>query len=129
MEVSMVTLRNGMLALALLASVAGGARASTGPVQVYGNWARGELSAAHNGGGSQYIGCWVNSDLVGPPLVYCEAADGAGSFNFCFTQNASMAAVIHSIQSTSEIVFGWATDHSCLWLTVGSSSQAPGRRP
>ena len=122
----MVTLRKGFLALALVCGAGGSAFA--GPVQVFGNWARGDLGAAHNMSGSQYIGCWSNSDASGPPLVYCEANDGAGSFNFCFTQNASMASVLQSIQSTSELVFGWTTDHACQWLTIASYSQSPGRK-
>jgi hypothetical protein len=125
----MVTLRTGTLALGLVCAIGAPARAAAGPVQVYGNWARGELGAAHNAGGSHYIGCWSNSDAAGPPLVYCEANDGAGNFNFCYTQNTAMASVLQSIQSTSELTFAWGADHACLWLTVAHFSQAPGRRP
>jgi hypothetical protein len=124
----MVTLRKGSLALALVCGLAGGALAAGGPVQVFGNWARGDLGAAHNAGGGQYVGCWTNSDAVGPPLLYCEANDGAGNFNFCFTQNTNLVSVYQSIQSSSDIQFGWATDHTCLWLTVSSNSQSPGRK-
>lgn len=124
----MVTLRNGMLALALVCALAGGARAGSGPVQVFGNWARGDLGAAHNAGGAQYIGCWSNSDPAGPPLLYCEANDGAGNFNFCYSQNTNLVTVAQSITSTADLQFGWATDHSCLWLNVANFSQAPGRK-
>jgi hypothetical protein len=125
----MVTLRNGSFALALVCGLAGGARAGAGPVQVFGNWARGDLGAAHNAGGSHYIGCWANSDPAGPPLLYCEANDGAGSFNFCYTQNSNLVNVFQSIQASSDIQFGWAPDHTCMWITVSSYSQSPGRRP
>jgi hypothetical protein len=126
----MVTLRNGMLALAFVCALAGGASAGsgTGAVQVFGNWARGDLAAAHNAGGAQYIGCWSNSDPQGPPLLYCEANDGAGNFNFCYSQNTNLVTVAQSITSTADIQFGWATDHSCQWLNVGNYSHAPGRR-
>jgi hypothetical protein len=125
----MVTLRKGALALVVAGGLAGSALAGTGPVQVFGNWARGDLAASHNAGGAQYIGCWSNSDPAGPPLLYCEANDGAGSFNFCFSQNTNLASVLQSIHASSDIQFGWGTDHTCLWLTVGSYSQSPGRRP
>jgi hypothetical protein len=117
-----------MLALALLCGLAGGARAEKGAVQVFGNWARGDMAAAHNSGGAQYVGCWTNSDPSGPPLLYCEANDGAGNFNFCFTQNTNLVAVFQSITSSSDLQFGWASDHTCVWLTVGSYSHSPGRR-
>jgi hypothetical protein len=128
----MVTLRKGTLALAaalgLLGGLAGSSLAGTGPVQVFGNWARGDLGAAHNAGGGQYIGCWANSDPAGPPLLYCEVNDGAGNFNFCFTQNSNLMSVLQTIQSTSDLQFGWGPDHTCLWLTIGHYSQSPGRR-
>ena len=126
----MVSLRNGMLALALVCALAGGALAGSGagPVLVFGNWARGDLGAAHNSGGAAYIGCWSNSDPSGPPLLYCEANDGAGNFNFCYSQNTNLLTVAQSISSTADLQFGWATDHACLWLTVGNYSQSPGRR-
>jgi hypothetical protein len=117
-----------MLALALVLGVAGSALAGAGGVQVFGNWARGDLAAAHNSGGAQYVGCWSNSDAAGPPLLYCEANDGAGNFNFCYTQNTNLVTASHSITSSSDIQFGWATDHSCLWLTVGNYSHSPGRK-
>jgi hypothetical protein len=124
----MLTLRQGMLALALVCALAGGALAGSGPVQVYGNWAHGDLGAAHNAGGGAYIGCWSNSDPAGPPLYYCEANDGAGSFNFCYTQNTNLASALQSMTSTSDLQFGWATDHTCVWLTVGNHSHSPGRK-
>jgi hypothetical protein len=122
----MVKLRNGVLALALVCGLAGTAFA--GAVQVFGNWARGDMGTAHNTAGSQYIGCWVNTDTVGPPLLYCEANDGAGNVNFCYTTNANMVNVAQTIQTVSDIEFGWDVNHACTWYTVNNFSQPPGRR-
>jgi hypothetical protein len=122
----MVMLRKVTLALALVCGLAGTAFA--GPVQVFGNWARGDMGTAHNTSGSQYIGCWSNSDVVGPALLYCEANDGAGNFNFCYTQNVNMMSVLQSMQTTSDIEFSWDGSHACTWLTISNYSQPPGRR-
>jgi hypothetical protein len=123
----MVKLGCGLLVAGLVFGLAGTALA--GPVQVYGNWARGEMGSAHNAGGAQYIGCWINSDSSGPPLLYCEANDGAGAMNFCYSTNPSMLQVASTIQSSSELSFGWDALHACSWYTVSNFSQAPGRRP
>jgi hypothetical protein len=124
----MVTLRKVGLALGLVCGLAVAARAGSSPVQVFGNWARGEMGTAHNTGGAHYIGCWTSSDASGPPLVYCEANDGVGNFNFCYTQNTNMASALQSIHSASEVEFAWGGDHACLWLTVSNFSLAPGRK-
>jgi hypothetical protein len=126
----MVKLRKAALALGLVCGLAGTALAASSAVQVFGNWARGDLGAAHNSAGAQYVGCWVNSDPVGPPLLYCEANDGTGNVNFCYTSNANMVSVAATIQSSSEISFGWDTaTHACAWFTVNNFSQSPGRKP
>jgi hypothetical protein len=104
-----------------------GTAIAAGPVQVFGNWARGDLGNAHNTSGSQYVGCWVNSDTAGPPLAYCEANDGAGSMNFCFTYNTNLVTIANTMQSSSEIQFGWDTSHFCTWLTILNFSQPPAR--
>jgi len=110
-------------------ALVGSAFAGAGPVQVFGNWARGDMGSAHNATGFQYIGCWLNSDGAGPPLLYCEANDGAGAFNFCFSQSPPLVSVAQSAQSSSELEFAWDAGHNCQWLTVSNYSQAPGRRP
>jgi hypothetical protein len=122
----MVMLRNGILALALVCGLGGTAKA--GPVQVFGNWARGDMGMAHNTSGSQYIGCWMSSDAVGPPLLYCEANDGAGNFNFCYTQNVNMMSVLQSVQSSADVEFSWDSTHACVWLTVSNYSLSPGKK-
>jgi hypothetical protein len=119
----MVKLRKGVLAVGLVVGLAGVALAGPGAVQVYGNWARGDLAAAH-GAGAQYIGCWVNSDPVGPPLLYCEANDGAGNVNFCYSSNAHLVQVGATINTSSDVAFGWEVNHACNWLTVNNSSAA-----
>jgi hypothetical protein len=123
----MVKLRKGVLAAAVVCGLAGTAVA--GSVQVFGNWARGDMGTAHNASGAQYIGCWVNSDPVGPPLLYCEANDGVGNVNFCYSTNAHMIQVASAMQSTSDISFGWEATHACSWFTVNNFSQTPGRKP
>jgi hypothetical protein len=122
----MSKLRKGILALVVTCGLAGTAMA-TGGVQVFGNWARGDMGNAHNTAGSQYIGCWVNSDTAGPPLAYCEANDGAGAMNFCYTYNVSLVSITNSMQLSSEIQFGWDTSHYCTWLTIINFSQPPAR--
>ncbi|HVZ75257.1 MAG TPA: hypothetical protein VHJ20_22925 [Polyangia bacterium] len=104
-----------------------GTAIAAGPVQVFGNWARGDMGNAHNTGGTQYIGCWVNSDPSGAPLAYCEANDGGGSMNFCYTSNGNLVSLMSSMQASSEIQFGWDTSHACTWLTILNFSQPPGR--
>jgi hypothetical protein len=124
----MVTLRKGSLGLALVCGLVGTALAGpvqSGPVQVFGNWARGDMGVARTTPGSHSIGCWANSDARGPALVYCEAIDGAGNFNFCYTQNPNLASVLAGIDASSEIEFGWGADHACAWLTVGNYSRRP----
>jgi hypothetical protein len=125
-EVSMAKLRTGILAMALVCGLGGAALA--GPVQVFGSWARGDMGNAHNVTGSQYIGCWVNSDTVGPPLAYCEANDGAGSMNFCYTYNTNLVSLMSTMQTSSEIQFGWDGTHTCTWATIINFSQPPGRK-
>jgi hypothetical protein len=123
----MVKLRKGVLVVGLLLGLAGTALA--GPVQVYGNWARGDMSTAHNSSGAQYIGCWINSDPLGPPLLYCEANDGTGNVNFCYSSNTNLVHVGSTIQSTSDVAFGWEPSHACSWLTINNFSLSPGRKP
>jgi hypothetical protein len=126
----MVTLRrsliSGLMLVVVLCALAGSAVA--GPVQVFGNWARGDMGTAHNAGTSQYIGCWVNTDTVGPPLLYCEANDGLGSVNFCYTTNANMLNTMQTVQLSSDIEFGWDGSHGCTWITISNFSQPPGRK-
>jgi hypothetical protein len=123
----MVTLRKAIGAAALVCGLAGTALA--GPVQVFGTWARGDLGAAHNASSAAYVGCWVSTDSTGPALAYCEANDGVGNFNFCYTQNPHLLNTISSMTSSSELVFGWDASHVCVWLTVAQFSQSPGRKP
>ena len=122
----MSKLQRGILALVVTCGLAGTAMA-VGPVQVFGNWAKGDMGNAHNTAGSQYIGCWVNSDTVGPPLAYCEANDGAGAMNFCYTYNVNLVSITHTMQLSSEIQFGWDTSHYCTWITILNFSQPPAR--
>lgn len=121
----MVKLRKSILALGLVCGLGGTAFA--GPVQVFSNWAQGNMGDAHNTAGSQYIGCWLNSDTVGPALLYCEANDGAGNVNYCYTQNANITNVAHSMQLSSNISFAWDTNHGCTWVTITNYSQPPAR--
>jgi hypothetical protein len=127
MEVFMAKLRNGILVV-LLACGLGGTAFATGGVNVYGTWAKGDMGLAHNTAGTHYIGCWTNTDTVGPPLLYCEANDGAGNMNFCYTQNVNMVIIAQTIQSVSELQFGWDGSHGCTWFTVNNTSGPPGRK-
>ena len=87
-----------------------------------------QTTGAHSAGGSQYIGCWVNSDTVGPPLLYCEANDGGGSVNFCYSSNTNLLHTAQTIQSSSELQFGWDASHACSWLTVSNFSAPAGHK-
>jgi hypothetical protein len=123
----MAKLRKAILAVLLACGLAGTAYA-TGGVVVFGTWAKGDLGTAHNTAGSHYIGCWTNTDAIGPPLLYCEANDGLGNMNFCYTQNLHMVNVAQTIQTVSEIQFGWDTLHGCTWITINNTSGPPGRK-
>jgi hypothetical protein len=123
----MAKLRNGILVVLVAFGLAGTAYA-TGGVQVFGTWARGDMGTAHNATGSHYIGCWTSTDTVGPPLLYCEANDGAGAMNFCYTTNTNMLDVAQTIQTVSEIQFGWDVSHGCTWITIINNSGPPGRK-
>jgi hypothetical protein len=120
------TLRKTVLALIFVCGLAGTAFA-TGPVQVFSNWAKGDMGDAHNTSGSQYIGCWLNSDTVGPALLYCEANDGIGNVNYCYTENSNITSLAHSLQLSSDISFAWDTNHGCTWVTITNYSQPPAR--
>lgn len=124
----MTKLRRGILALVVLAGGFLGTAYATGGVYVYGTWARGDLGTAHNAAGSHYIGCWVSTDTVGPPLVYCEANDGAGNMNYCYSTNSNLLNTAQTIEAVSEIQFGWDGSHACTWLTILNFSQPPGRK-
>jgi hypothetical protein len=123
----MTKLRKGILVALLTCGLAGTALA-TGGVYVYGTWAKGDLGTAHNTAGAHYILCWVNSDTVGPPLLYCEANDGAGNINYCFSTNTNLLNTVQTIQTVSEVSFGWDTSHYCTWVTINNGSGPPGRK-
>jgi hypothetical protein len=135
----MTTIRKTMLGLfvalfvALLAPLAivsalAGPAAAAGPVQVFATWAQGDMGNAHNTAGSQYIGCLVSTDTVGPPLLYCEANDGAGNVNFCVSTNVNMLNTAQTIQVSSGYEFGWDGSHGCTFFVVLNYSQPPGRK-
>jgi hypothetical protein len=120
----MVKIRTLLLSLAVATALAGTAWAV--PVQVFPTWARGDMGTAHNTVG--FIGCWIDTDPIGPPLLYCEANDGAGNDNFCMTTNPVMMSVAQSMTTVAEIEFGWDGAHGCTWITISNFSQPPGRR-
>jgi hypothetical protein len=126
----MVRARRKIRSLFVLALVLGALAgvAHAGPVQVFGSWATGDLGTSHNLGGAQYIGCYATTDPAGPPLMYCEANNGLGSFNFCYSTSVSMFNTLQTIQSSSDIQFGWDAYHSCNFFTVQNYSQPPGRK-
>ena len=119
----MVRLRTVIVSIVVILGLGGSAAA--GPVEVFATWARGDMGTAHNSGGS--IGCWVSTGPVGPPLLYCEANNGAGGVNFCSTTNLSMTTLAYSMTTVAEIQFGWDVSHGCTWLTIMNFSQPGGR--
>jgi hypothetical protein len=117
-----IQLLAAVIAVGLMASPA-----FAGPVQVFTDWARGDMGTAHNATNGQYIGCWLDSDTVGPPLLYCEAYDGS-QVSFCFSTNSNLITVSSTMTSLSDIEFGWNDDHTCSFLMINTFSQPPGRR-
>lgn len=120
----MVRFRTGAIALVLLLAAA--APALAGPVQVFPTWARGDMGTAHNTPTGTSIGCWVSTDLLGPPMMYCEANDGV-ALGFCYSTNLNLVNTLQSMTTVAEIDFGWDTSHNCSWLMIQSFSQPPGR--
>ena len=112
---------------AAVISIVSSTGALAGPVQVFSDWARGDMGTAHNATNGQYIGCWTDSDADGPPLVYCEAYDGAGGLNYCFTISSSIVSTLQTIADSSDIEFGWDDSHTCTFLTINNFSQPPAR--
>lgn len=120
-------LRTALIAAVLAVGLfAGPASATT--VQVFSDWSRGDMGTAHNSSTGSYIYCWVNSDISGPPLLYCEAYDGAGALSFCYSINNNLLGVAASMADSSQIEFGWDDGHVCSFLTVKNTSETPGRR-
>jgi len=120
-------LSSGLAAALALCLV--GSTALAGPVQVFSDWARGDMGTAHNATNGQYIGCWVDTDPTGPPLLYCEAFDGATSVGFCFTTNYNLLATAAGIADSTDIEFGWDDGNVCSFFMVNNFSQFPGRKP
>ena len=116
------------LLAAVIATCVGTGTAMAGPVQVFSDWARGDMGTAHNSSTGQYIGCWVDSDSGGIPLLYCEAFDGAGALSFCFSINTALMTTVASMADSSDIEFGWDDAHACSFLMISNFSQTPGRR-
>jgi hypothetical protein len=118
-----MTLWVAVLAIGL---TAGSASATT--VQVFSDWARGDMGTAHNASNGQYIYCWVTSDIGGPPILYCEAYDGLGATSFCFSVNSYLVNIATGMADSTQVEFGWDDGHLCSFLTVNNTSQTPGRR-
>jgi hypothetical protein len=112
--------------LVVVCAVSGPALA--GPPQVFSNWAMGDMGTAHNMAGSQYVGCWLSSDPIGPPLMFCEVNDGAGNDGFCYSTSINFQNMVQSMEAVSEIRFGWDGSHNCSWLFISDFSQPPGRK-
>jgi len=123
----MSKIRTTVLAAAMFLLTSVGSAFAT-PVQIFSDWARGDMGTAHNSTDGQYIYCWVSSDLAGPPLLYCEAYSGQGQFSFCFSINNNLLSVLPTMTSESQIEFGWDDGHSCSFLMINNFSQPPGRK-
>ena len=124
----MRNVRTIMVAAALFLVTSAGSAFAT-PVQIFSDWARGDMGTAHNSTNGQYIYCWLSTDIKGPPLLYCEAYDGTGAFSFCFSINETLQSIVGSMTSESQIEFGWEDGHTCSFFTVKNTSESPGRKP
>ncbi|MEA2698974.1 MAG: hypothetical protein QOI66_3245 [Myxococcales bacterium] len=120
---------NRSLLAATIALCLFGSTALAGSVQVFSDWARGDMGTAHNATNGQYIGCWVETDPSGPPLLYCEAFDGATSVAFCYTTNGNLVNTAAGMADSTDIEFGWDDGNVCSFLMVNNFSQFPGRKP
>ncbi len=115
------------LAVAVMAVSLGAGTAVAGPVQIFSDWARGDMGTAHNSITGMYIGCWVEND-TSSSLLYCEAFDGVAGLTFCFTTNGGIVSTAAGIADSSDIEFGWDDGHACTFLMVSNFSQPPGRK-
>ena len=116
------------LVAATLAIGLGAGTAVAGPVQIFSDYARGDMGTAHNSPTGMYIGCWVDND-TSSSLLYCEAFDGVAGLTFCMTTNMGIINTASAIADSSDIEFGWDDAHVCSFLMVGNFSQYPGRKP
>ena len=117
------TLATAMMAIAFCAG-----SAVAGPVQIFSDYARGDMGTAHNATNGQYIGCWVEND-TSSSLLYCEAFDGTAGLTFCFSTNTGLIDTASGMADSSDIEFGWDDSHVCSFLMVSNFSQYPGRKP
>lgn len=117
------TLAAATMAIALCAG-----SAFAGPVQIFSDYARGDMGTAHNATNGQYIGCWVEND-TSSSLLYCEAFDGVAGLTFCFSTNMGLIDTASGMADSSDIEFGWDDAHVCSFLMVSNFSQYPGRKP
>ena len=102
--------------------------ALAGPVQVFTDWARGDMGTAHNATNGQYIFCWVETDPTGPPMLYCEAFDGVAGMSFCYSTNGNLVSTAAGTADSSDIEFGWDDSHVCTFLMISNDSHFPGRK-
>lgn len=114
------------IAVALLAIGLSAGTATAGPVQIFSDWARGDMGTAHNATNGQYIGCWVEND-TSSSLLYCEAFDGVAGLSFCFSTLGGLVDTASGMADSSDIEFGWDTGHNCTFLMVSNFSQPAGR--
>jgi len=113
---------------AALAIGLGAGPALAGPVQVFSDYAVGDMGTAHNATNGQYIGCWVDND-TSSSLLYCEAFDGVAGLTYCFSTVQGLIDTASGMADSSNISFGWDGSHVCTYLMVSNFSQNPGRKP
>ena len=116
------------LAAVTVAIGLGASPAIAGPVQIFSDYAKGDMGTAHNSTTGQYIGCWVEND-TSSSLLYCEAFDGTAALTYCFSTNMGLIDTASGMTDSSDIEFGWDDGHSCTFLMVSNFSQYPGRKP
>jgi hypothetical protein len=125
--------RTAILAATIFLTTSLGSAFAT-QVQVFSDWARGDFGTAHNATNGQYIYCWVSGDNgasdIDQPMLYCEAYDGTGALSFCYSINSTLVGIASGISSESHVEFGWVEGgHTCSFLMVKHTSEAPGRKP
>jgi hypothetical protein len=93
-----------------------------GPAQPYS--ASGSVSAAYNSvDGNQVILCKQSVYAFGYSFGYCWAVDANGNSATCFTANATMLAVMGTVNDGSIIEFGAdAGSTDCSFLSVKNGS-------
>jgi hypothetical protein len=87
--------------------------------------ARGSLTGARINSGSEFILCSVSMQSVTRGIRSvgtCSARDARGAVASCTTRETGLLQAMLSINSASEVRFGWDLENACTFVAVVNAS-------